>query len=62
MPKKVIMSKKQIDALKLALKKANIDELLLERFIDSAVGICNEACVSGCAACCSSGTANRLAQ
>ncbi|PTW58843.1 hypothetical protein C8N35_109148 [Breoghania corrubedonensis] len=56
------MDKKQLDSLKIALKEAKIDELLIDRFIDGALRTCNEACWSGCAACCSSGTANRLAQ
>lgn len=56
------MNKEQVNALKDALKKAKIDELLMDRFIESALRSCGEACFSGCAACCSSGTANRLAQ
>lgn len=52
----------RLEALRKALYAAKIDSLLIDRFIDGSLGICNEACVSGCAACCSSGTANRAAQ
>ncbi len=55
------MDKARLDALKKALQAARIDELLIERFIDGALRTCGEACYSGCASCCSSGTANRAA-
>ncbi len=59
---KTISPKIDLDALRKALVDAKVDRLLLDRFISGTLATCGEACYSGCAACCSSGTANRAAQ
>ena len=46
------MDKTRLDKLRVALKEAKIDDLLVDRFIDGALRSCNESCYSGCAACC----------
>ncbi len=56
------MDKKLLEELKVALKKARIDELLIDRFIDGALMSCSEACYAQCASCCSSGSGNRAVQ
>jgi hypothetical protein len=56
------MDQAQRDALKKALQNANIQELLIQRFIDATLMSCDVSCYSGCAACCATGTANRAAQ
>lgn len=53
---------RELERLKKALREAKIDELLVDKFAIGALMACGEACYSGCAACCSSGTANRRAQ
>ena len=53
------MEKTQKEALKKAIQNAKIDELLVDKFIEGLLSICDVSCLSGCAGCCSSGTANR---
>ena len=49
-------------ALGEALAKANVGELLIDRFLDQLLGgSCQAGCEEGCNQCCESGTANRFA-
>jgi hypothetical protein len=50
------------EELREALSKANIGELLIDRFVDQLLGAsCQAGCEEGCNQCCESGTANRFA-
>jgi hypothetical protein len=57
------MLRKEYDKGKLreALKAAGLTDLILDRFVDGLVMVCDESCYSSCSQCCKEGSANRLA-
>jgi hypothetical protein len=57
--KEVGMGEKAKKELKKAVRTAELSEIDLESV---SGGTCDEACRSGCAACCETGSANRLLQ